>query len=698
MIPQTWQGKALVHLWDYFDGDQKSGSVARYDDSDGSKSVIPFFNPDGKPGIPANMVVPLYGKINQKCTFIVEGEKCVDALAQMGLAAVTSQGGSGSAHKANWNLLKAVQIVFLMPDKDASGMKYISDVAAILSEQDPDQTLKVIELKGLPKAGDIVDWIQLRLPDWDGYQIDSRITPLKDELRQIVKGATRIQFDTSGEWPDLEPLPKPIPPVVEFDYELLPDKLRPYVQECSASLQCPPEYLATTIIIALASLIGRKVGIRPKKYENWTIVPNLWGGNIGLSAQKKTPAQDKAFKLLQRLDDRAQEAYRKEEKTHQAESFRRKAEIAALKNALDLHYKKKSKTTDDPASISSKMAELEAQDQVATVRRYWTSDSTIEKLAVLLSENPNGLLIKRDELMGWLRTLDRAGHEGDRAFYLESHGGDGTAYSDRITRGTTRCEGVCLSIHGNIQPGPLREYVREAMGNGQGADGLLQRFQLLVWPDPNKTWKYVDKPSDGMSDSLAQSVFDYLDTIDPGAIGAQCPEDGLPYVQFDEQAQQMYVEWTTGLNQRILKGEEHDAFTSHLAKYDSLMPSLSLILHLADGHKGPVGIQAAARAADWCEYLESHARRVYASFVNPELQAAHDLAKKIRSEAVIDGMSIRDIYRKGWSGLNKANLVKDAISVLEEYGWIRIQEVGTKGALSQEIRLHPDLSPTVPGT
>jgi putative DNA primase/helicase len=616
----------------------------------------------------------------------------------MGLAAVTSQGGSGSAHKASWVRLKGVETVFLLPDKDESGAKYIADVSAILRAQDSDQALKIIELKGLPEAGDIVDWIQLSLPDWDGYQKDPRIAPLKEKLRQIVKSVTVVQPDTNEQWPDLEPLPEPIPPVDEFDYELLPVRLRPYIEVCAASLQCPPEYLATACVVSLASLIGRQVGIRPKRFENWTIVPNLWGGNIGLSAQKKTPAQDKGFKFLLKLDDKAQEVFRREEKSYQAESLRRKAEFLALKNELDQHYKKKVENTEDAASISAKMAELKEQDEAITVRRYWTSDATIEKLAELLSKNSNGLLVKRDELMGWLRSMNRSGHEGDRAFYLESHSGDGTAYSDRIERGTTRCEGVCLSIHGNIQPGPLSEYVREAMGDHQGADGLLQRFQLLVWPDSNKKWNYVDKPGDPTSEALAQSAFDSLDSIDLNSIGATTPENGLPYLQFDDEAQDMYIAWTTELNQRILTTDEHPAFISHLGKYDSLMPSLALILHLADGGRGPVSLQAAAKAADWCEFLESHARRIYASCIHPELKAAQNLATKIKSGKVSNHMTIRDIYRKGWSGLNKANLVKDAISVLEEYGWIRIYEIETKGASSQEIRLHPDLCPTTPST
>ena len=36
------------------------------------------------------------------------------------------------------------------------------------------------------------------------------------------------------------------------------------------------------------------------------------------------------------------------------------------------------------------------------------------------------------------------------------------------------------------------------------------------------------------------------------------------------------------------------------------------------------------QAAAWCEYLESHAQRVYSCVVTPQLRAARELAEKIK--------------------------------------------------------------------
>jgi hypothetical protein len=42
-----------------------------------------------------------------------------------------------------------------------------------------------------------------------------------------------------------------------------------------------------------------------------------------------------------------------------------------------------------------------------------------------------------------------------------------------------------------------------------------------------------------------------------------------------------------------------------------------------------IRLDQARRAAAWCEYLESHARRVYSCEVTAQLRAARELAEKI---------------------------------------------------------------------
>jgi len=142
----------------------------------------------------------------------------------------------------------------------------------------------------------------------------------------------------------------------------------------------------------------------------------------------------------------------------------------------------------------------------------------------------------------------------------------------------------------------------------------------------------------------------------------------------------------------VVPNAEHPAIQSHLAKYESLMPSLALILHLADGHTGPVSAAATAKAADWCDYLESHARRVYAACMQGDIHAAHRLVKKIKEGKIKHGMKVRDIYQNQWAGLDKS-ATTEALNVLEEYGWLRVEEERQEsgGRPSSIVQIHPDL-------
>jgi hypothetical protein len=49
------------------------------------------------------------------------------------------------------------------------------------------------------------------------------------------------------------------------------------------------------------------------------------------------------------------------------------------------------------------------------------NDSSVEKLGEILNENPNGLLLVRDELAGFLAKIESEEFQSDRAFYLEAY-------------------------------------------------------------------------------------------------------------------------------------------------------------------------------------------------------------------------------------------------------------------------------------
>src|SRR5215216_4072583 len=63
-------------------------------------------------------------------------------------------------------------------------------------------------------------------------------------------------------------------------------------------------------------------------------------------------------------------------------------------------------SADDLKAFKKEFEELK-EPEAPIQRRYVTNDTTIEKLAEILAENPDGILYYADELMRFLRGLDR---------------------------------------------------------------------------------------------------------------------------------------------------------------------------------------------------------------------------------------------------------------------------------------------------
>ena len=517
---------------------------------------------------------------------------------------------------------------------------------------------------------------------------NSRCTPpLTDkEVTRIAHSIGRYPpAEPENEWPDPTPLPEGLPPVRELDPAAIPEPLRGWIMDVSERMQVPPDFAAATTIVAAGAVIGRRVGILPKERDDWLAIPNLWGGIVSRSGLLKTPAIEEAMRPLNKLEALAIEKHQKE-----MEAYVVDVEIAQGKRAAwkeEIKTAAKAKNEDE---LNDLRGTPPVQPERPTARRHKTADPTVEKLGELLRENTNGLLVYRDELTGWLRSLDKQGREGDRAFYLEAWNGTGSYTVDRIGRGTLHIPALCVSVFGGIQPGPISDYVYHATQGGIGDDGLLQRFQVLVWPDPPSRWKNIDRWPNSAAKERVYLIFERLDQLSPETFGAS--EADIPALHFSPEAQEFFNQWRAELEVRLMSGELPPALESHLGKYRSLMPSLALIFYLVGavehGQHGPVDAEAALQAAVWCEYLESHARRLYSCIANPLMDSARELLKHIRRKELQDGFTARDVYRNCWTRLATPDQANQALKVLADFSWIREQTTHTDGRPKTQYRIH----------
>ncbi|MBA3756932.1 MAG: DUF3987 domain-containing protein [Nitrosomonas sp.] len=467
---------------------------------------------------------------------------------------------------------------------------------------------------------------------------------------------------------------------MQFDYDILPGAIRDYVIDISERMQCPPDFAAVNTYSMLSSLLGCKIGIRPKRRDNWIVVPNLWGVTIGGSGVMKSPNRSEALKPLKQLQaDISFEIGKQNEDLIKEINAMFAGE--SIKKSVRKSEAKKLLKENENADISHLLSEDSKPELKAKFPpRFITNNATAEALGQLMIENPNGMLFEADELIGLLKNLDKQGQEGARAFYLTAADGNQSYTIDRILRGTNlHIESACLSIIGGIQPGVLSEYVRDALSGGAGADGLLQRFGLMVYPDIPPQYKYVDRYPDKSAKDIVNALVKKLYQLDVEAIATFDEYCKTPYLHFDDKAQEVFIEWLCALEIRLRSGEEHPAIVSHLSKYRKLIPSLALINHLCDSDAPKVSESALLRALAYSEYLETHAKRVYSHGTQPGIDGAKAVLSKLKSKKLSVNFSLRDIYKNHWTGIDTPKKAQFAIDVLLDYSHLMKEEIFTDG-------------------
>jgi len=655
--------------------DDERAMIVEFRSTGGQTVVAPSIHPSGEHYVWYGALDPAISNANKLLNRVASLAACclVSRHWQYGKRHNTALALAGTLLRAGW-LLQSVE-KFIRLAATAAGDDEIEDRVRTV-----ETTLARIQdgekATGLPSLSELL-----------GNKI---VGCLQKWLKLPSEPFEPAQEAEPEEWTEPEPLPIGLLPVPEMSEELLPEPFRDWLCDIADRMQCPLEYPTVAALVSLSSIIGDRIAIRPKRHDDWAVTPNHWGAIIGPPGLLKTPALEEGMRPLKRLVVEARKDHQERMKAWEFEKLRIEAERRNLKDQI-LKAVREGKSTE---AFRDHLAALELQSEPVE-HRYIVNDSTVEKLGELLNQNPHGLLVFRDELTGWLRTLDREGHESDRAFYLEAWNGHGSFSYDRIGRGTLHIESVTLSILGGIQPGPLSQYLRSALSGGIGDDGLMQRFQLLVYPDPPTNWKNIDRYPDTAAKNKAFEIYKQLDSINGISFSASSESEDMLFLQFDAEAQELFDSWRGDLERELRSGKiEHPAVEVHLSKYRSLMPGLALLFYLVDKVDGQteqanITLDSAAKAAAWCSFLFEHAKRVYGMAINASARLAKSLARHIQQGDLTDPFTARDVYLKHWAGLSTAKDVAEPLDLLVALNWLRPILIQTGGRPTQHYFINP---------
>jgi hypothetical protein len=318
--------------------------------------------------------------------------------------------------------------------------------------------------------------------------------------------------------------------------------------------------------------------------------------------------------------------------------------------------------------------------------RLVVSDATIEKLSVILAEQPRGTLVVRDEQTGWLQQMTRYTSGTDRPFWLRAYGGHPYGV-ERMGRDPVHVAHLTIAVVGGIQPDRLRALLLQT-----DDDGLLGRL-LPVWPDLAP----LERPTVTIDGAFAETAFERLLTLQMSKDASGHRRSFL--IHFSEDAQERLQDFRKRVRLR-----EHDTeglLLSFLGKLPGLVVRLSLVLAFLDWSGGigdephRVTEEHLDRAVAFAEtYLLPMARRAYAETSVPEdVRTGRRLVALIR-EQDWTRFSSREVQRLARKGLSRRKELDLALETLEAAAIIRpvpTSPVAQGGRPSREFVVNPAL-------
>jgi DNA polymerase I-like protein with 3'-5' exonuclease and polymerase domains len=443
-------------------------------------------------------------------------------------------------------------------------------------------------------------------------------------------------------------------PYQPFPVTALPRPLSEYVREGSSALGCDPAYLALPILSVAASVIGNTRCLRLKR--GWEEPSVIWTAVVGDSGTLKSPAFLKAVSHLFRLQKRLLETHRQR--------------MAEYRNELREYRSRKKeaeKNDSDPGD----------EPEAPILQRVVCSDTTIEKLAEILEDNPRGTLLARDELAGWIGSFSRYKGKGagsDLPSWLEMHRA-GTVVVDRKTteRKNIFIERAAVSVAGGIQPGVLKRALTSEFLDA----GLAARILMAMPPRLAKVW--TDAEISREVETAYRTAVDRLLELD-----FDIDEQGssTPHVlSLGPKAKAVWVAFynTWGREQADSEGELAAAFS----KLEAYAARFALLHHVVErltrGEDDRVPLEPASVEAGvaLCRWFAREARRIYATLSETEEESA---SRKLVEFILARGgtMSVRELMRANCRRYPDSRTAESALGSLVDAGAARWVELPAK--------------------
>jgi hypothetical protein len=475
-----------------------------------------------------------------------------------------------------------------------------------------------------------------------------------------------------------QPFNNDLLPVEALPYEALPNQMSAFIKEQSELRGCSDDFLLVSLLARMGCVFSGKIQVALTRNTGWCASPNSFWAMIGDPSSGKSNALNATSAPIKVLSENARKKYKKEMAKYLQSVALVQCKINAAKKGMENEGKKSNANSSivvqfEEAFTAHTQELNELEENKPKLKRYTVTKATVESLILILEDNPEGVMLEVDELSSSFVRLSKDDNADERGLYLSGFNGGIQYPYDTVKRGTVFIPNLLLSIFGGIQPAKLKRFLNEAR-TGYQDDGLLQRFQGVVFPDRN-TRKLQDKPASMFLIHNIVELFTALDCL---------PLDIV--LCFDEPAQLIFDEWRddTAKDAQLL-GHPYEA---HLVKSYEFVASLAVYLYLAENngkltHEKQISAKQILSAIKLGDYFFSHAKRMY-GLVYKENLPGRSLSEKL-AKLVVAPQSKHDhfdpvtnlyfftrsqIRSKGWEDLTTLEERREAIKTLIQLGHI----------------------------
>lgn len=394
----------------------------------------------------------------------------------------------------------------------------------------------------------------------------------------------------------------------DFPIEVFPNDYQAYINETYHTLGYSKDYTACAMISAIATCVGNKMKVKVK--NGYIDSPIFWFAIVGSRGANKTHPLAAVIKPFKKIESNNFEKYK---------------HLILEWNALK---------EDDKRG-----------KQKPQFNQIMISDFTIEALQGALFYNKKGILVYKDELIGFFKDMNKYKKSGgDEEFFLESFN-NGSFTINRKTQDTVRLSNIYINIIGTIQDEVLMQLAGEHTDNG-----LMDRFLFTKSETLAKPLAREELGEEYLMwwESKIGQVFNEIKYTD---------EEDIIVYEFTDDAFTLLLDIESGYTNIQNDDDTMASMRSYYSKLRTYIKRFALILmiidHFDEGTELKIDVDHVTRAKKLTDYFAITAENVFIE--NAQIREKKEIFNTMKGHSIKD--KVEQLHKKGMKNSDIAKLV-----------------------------------------